>query len=110
MHSSRCGIVHLLPALDESFQIARVDQDASHDASVACTRARDADCGNMSVEHEVAQRPVAAATAFRGSSEARALDEREASGRISGVMAVRKLRGELRTAAVKIQRMVRATT
>lgn len=38
------------------------------------------------------------------------LDEREASARISGVMAVVDFAVSLRTAAVKNQRMVRATT
>jgi hypothetical protein len=61
MHSGRCGIVHLLPPFDEPFQIARVDQDASHDTTIACARARDADGGDVSVEHEITQRPVAAA-------------------------------------------------
>lgn len=53
MHSGRCGIVDLLPAFDEPLQIARVDQDASHDPAVTRTRARDADRGNVSVEHEM---------------------------------------------------------
>jgi hypothetical protein len=160
MHSGRCGIIHLLPAFDEPFQITRVDQDASHDTAIAGARARDADGGDVCVEHEIAQRPVAAAKLRRcglkvhqpatrrsrslphrtpvdernlvghhvraeprsterfvkaeartcGSSESESLDEREASARIQRREGRPKLPGELRTAAAKIQRMVRATT
>lgn len=39
------GVVDLLPAFDEPFEIARVDQNSSHDAAIACARARDADRG-----------------------------------------------------------------
>jgi hypothetical protein len=68
MHSgrgTRCRIVHRLPPFDEPFQIARIDQDPSHDTAVACPRARDADRGDVSVEHEIAQCPVAAAKTGR---------------------------------------------
>jgi hypothetical protein len=68
MHSgrgTRCRIVHRLPPFDEPFQIARIDQDPSHDTAVACPRARDANRGDVSVEHEIAQCPVAAAKTGR---------------------------------------------
>jgi hypothetical protein len=55
------GSINLLPLFDEPIQVARVDQDPAHRSAIAPTRARNADRGHMSAEHEVAQRPVAAA-------------------------------------------------
>src|SRR6266853_5187280 len=55
------GIVDLLPAFDERVQVARVDEDPSHRTTVVCARARNADRGDVAADHEIAQRPIAAA-------------------------------------------------